>query len=1027
MRRPSRRAWLVIVFALVPMIADDGAAAPAASAWESLPLPYSSGPSTVASLGDGSLLLFHELDSLVYRPAGGTIGEETHWRGKIDAAFLESPNLLVLFLGAHSRRYNVEARSFIGEAGTLGEWGLPATWTSVDAAAAWGESQILFFHRGEYALYDRETRKTQGPLSVADRWPGWPPGWADGVEAAEQTDDGVLHLFRRGEVLAWDLMAKSFRDEPRQLPVAVADPASGGRAAELAAARRQRAIETFPIRLLHLPREKIIHPAAPSAELEGEGTIEMWLTPEWDVVDYDPYVLAYGDGESLRYGVLMTGDRKSLCIESKERSSQPQRHCASLDGTSELATGRLYHVALVVRPGQVDVHVDGVLQRSIAGFELGSARNAPLSVGSVNGSNPFVGRIGGVRIWTQAQDPALVDAFKLLPDAQQLARPQATRLAVYLRTAAAASVQAQPRDLLVVREPQLRPDGLWLAEGEAAQPKQVPATRSALTGAPNNAAEHAYQPLAVHDLRMVPGISDLMREALVDRIPMPSSVKAAEFLVDTISRFGDEPRYEIYYQAAPGRFVDPWNPEYGYVADGEGRLRAIHGGPALVRPRGSRAEDLPERSLSDLGMEIQPTLAILSRAWDVAKLDPFDLQATGSTEKVFGNMHLDARSARKYHLVSNHAFPYGVFAIPKHEGAGSTDMEEAVSAEQYHQAVSWNVTGQYATLTRNQTIASAANRMYSNKSLRVHQESYWIHHVAVLDPANATLSKEFEDAVFELAKTPHRDFARFRESWGTHYAHSIAYGASIYLDEEMSASEVMDEYQKSNSQTWGVRADVFLSLPFGGTQLGVNHEDTRVKSSSRQNFESQMHKKSTWRSRGGLPGATFDGWRADPSAVVPLIADLRTLDELLTPHYFRGRPDVFVTLRRQLHDFYTRELEEAELNATPALHEPECIARERQDVDLASDVFLSTRGAELKVKMTLKGLTMAVLKYKDRSSLPGEWCRVAPNYYWAAGEGGATYILSAKSEVSVEIEKYRGSEMVDRTAFGTKLPFAIAD
>ena len=145
-------------------------------------------------------------------------------------------------------------------------------------------------------------------------------------------------------------------------------------------------------------------PAERSLLLTDVASFEFWVEPEWEgALGYDPVILAGLGAEGPRYAIVMSEDRRGVGLWSGEEWDY-----VDFDFTD----GQLHHVAFVVKGELTEVFLDGAYEETIAqGIE--DLPMMTFHIGSLNGLNsPFVGRLGGVRVWDAALYEDDIAAFR---------------------------------------------------------------------------------------------------------------------------------------------------------------------------------------------------------------------------------------------------------------------------------------------------------------------------------------------------------------------------------------------------------------------------------------------------------------------------------------------------------------------------------------------------------------------------------------------------------------------------------------
>src|SRR5439155_5473523 len=121
-----------------------------------------------------------------------------------DAAILWRNGYALLFKGNQFWRYDI-ARDKVDLGENTGYprpvrvfAGLPQSWLGgFDAALNGGDGKVYWFKGGQYVRYDLASLKVDaGPLPTSNQWPGLPPAWTAGFNAAVNWGNGKLIFFK---------------------------------------------------------------------------------------------------------------------------------------------------------------------------------------------------------------------------------------------------------------------------------------------------------------------------------------------------------------------------------------------------------------------------------------------------------------------------------------------------------------------------------------------------------------------------------------------------------------------------------------------------------------------------------------------------------------------------------------------------------------------------------------------------------------------------------------------------------------
>ena len=171
------------------------------------------------------------------------------------------------------------------------------------------------------------------------------------------------------------------------------------------------------------------------------------------------------------------------------------------------------------------------------------------------------------------------------------------------------------------------------------------------------------------------------------------------------------------------------------------------------------------------------------------------------------------------------------------------------------------------------------------------------HYALVLDPSRMKLSAEFRARIAALraryATGQPIDWKGFFEYFGTHYPHAVTYGGMVWADTTVRSTFSMTQTSSTDKQSVSTKFPLDEMLEIG---LKANHEssegakDAGGLSLSNSNYGTYGGNYS----RGG-------GWSVQRGEELPVLLDLRPMDELLSPAFFDDAM-VYMDLRFAMHE-----------------------------------------------------------------------------------------------------------------------------
>lgn len=137
-------------------------------------------------------------------------------------------------------------------------------------------------------------------------------------------------------------------------------------------------------------------------QLGEVSTIEFWVKPSWENIEYDPAILSANGEAGVRYAIVMGQNKNLIGLYSGN-----EWDFVEFDFKEE----RLYHVAFVILGELVDVFIDGEFYDTIA-QEISDIPANSFHIGSIDGfSSLFLGDLAGVRIWDTGLEADTIKKF----------------------------------------------------------------------------------------------------------------------------------------------------------------------------------------------------------------------------------------------------------------------------------------------------------------------------------------------------------------------------------------------------------------------------------------------------------------------------------------------------------------------------------------------------------------------------------------------------------------------------------------
>jgi Concanavalin A-like lectin/glucanases superfamily len=146
----------------------------------------------------------------------------------------------------------------------------------------------------------------------------------------------------------------------------------------------------------------LLLPPMPALDINGAGTIELWMAAKWaQDPGYDPALLAYVGPSGPRFALVVTADRQALGVYAgKNYAVVP----------FDFSDGAQHFVALTTLGDTIYVMIDGEVQGALD-FGFADLPANSFSIGAMGKFSPFIGDIGQVRIWDEPIDIDTLTAF----------------------------------------------------------------------------------------------------------------------------------------------------------------------------------------------------------------------------------------------------------------------------------------------------------------------------------------------------------------------------------------------------------------------------------------------------------------------------------------------------------------------------------------------------------------------------------------------------------------------------------------
>ncbi|MEM8918529.1 MAG: MAC/perforin domain-containing protein [Pseudomonadota bacterium] len=369
---------------------------------------------------------------------------------------------------------------------------------------------------------------------------------------------------------------------------------------------------------------------------------------------------------------------------------------------------------------------------------------------------------------------------------------------------------------------------------------------------------------------------------------------------DLIGQVGVRKVYETQERNGLGRRLT-----VDYTAGGDLRIRL--GDRQFLRPAAAPLRDLDSDDVFALQFQTDNFAGNL-KGYDVLTQDPFRLMQNDK------NAVFARRKLNEYRIQEKYAVPFG-FKLQNVLDQGSIYKNSVVSSESEIQdaitssfginakvSVSGAVnsvlafvpgTGQVEdtgySVGFNSTKSTMSTLRNSRSVAQVVGYSRTKSYAIILDHAEAELSSSFLTAVADAQLEGRYD--DLIERFGTHYAYAVTYGANG----KMTRNITTESFQNALAESKGNRLEGEVSVV--GSSIGGFSES--MKSNLNTSSGSVTNENGTFEAVGGN-GSWNEGGFARGDRVVPILLDLRPLDELLNPINFPDQPDVYTRVRTEL-------------------------------------------------------------------------------------------------------------------------------
>lgn len=146
----------------------------------------------------------------------------------------------------------------------------------------------------------------------------------------------------------------------------------------------------------------LLLPPMPALDINGAGTIELWMSAKWPQdPGYDPALIAYVGPQGARFAAVITGDRQAIGVYAGANYAEVP---------FDFSDAALHHIALITIGDTISVMIDGEMAGELDfGFAMLPANS--FTIGAMGKYSPYIGGIGQVRIWDEPIDPDVLVSY----------------------------------------------------------------------------------------------------------------------------------------------------------------------------------------------------------------------------------------------------------------------------------------------------------------------------------------------------------------------------------------------------------------------------------------------------------------------------------------------------------------------------------------------------------------------------------------------------------------------------------------
>lgn len=150
----------------------------------------------------------------------------------------------------------------------------------------------------------------------------------------------------------------------------------------------------------------LILPPSNALDINGAGTIEFWVSAQWEgELAYDPGLIVYTGLKGPRFAIHMAANAKGVGVYAGEYFEGVQY---------DFSDGALHYVAIITTGDFIDIYIDGDYQKTLE-YGFADLPAETFSIGAYENRAAFIGEIGQVRIWDEPIDQDVLNQFSLMP------------------------------------------------------------------------------------------------------------------------------------------------------------------------------------------------------------------------------------------------------------------------------------------------------------------------------------------------------------------------------------------------------------------------------------------------------------------------------------------------------------------------------------------------------------------------------------------------------------------------------------